>query len=557
MFTLRYAFDPTCFFDSLLAQGLANALSEQLELKLENSNTAQAAVLNNPTLYGLFSKPLLQSDFYLHSGPGFKPDPACINLWWGSSFELSSHLASADQRWSMTHAGLAELVKAFPTESEALPLCLDMSLWQSPTAPPSDLEWEPGQRILLWQASPQANPESIQSELSALLAAFIPLATDCPDALLVLQLAQVSPAFEDQLLAEIERLCQEHKIADPESLNIHTLIGPLDAEAQRGLLQCCELLLLPYHPLQALIGRALGKTVLAQPMLVESQWGCLPWQESPAANHNTLQQALQTQAQALEPEVLQTHSAENVAQVFLKQLEVLYRRIDLPSRRVQAKAERLQRKEASREGRKQKYSLFHSDYQSDELKARRAWHERYAAYFMTAPGEVVDIGSGSGIFLEILRDAQVPAFGVDPDSDMVDVCRELGLQALPGDERLLADCGENSLGGIHASHIIEHIDGSRAIAMIENALTALRPGGLLVIRTPNWRNATVRQEGFWLDITHVRPYPLPLLEQVLKDAGFEVLAGGFEEFGWNDTFIVGKKPLPPPSSGNEPRGEQP
>jgi SAM-dependent methyltransferase len=144
----------------------------------------------------------------------------------------------------------------------------------------------------------------------------------------------------------------------------------------------------------------------------------------------------------------------------------------LPSRRVQAKAERLQRKEASREGRKQKYSLFHSDYQSDELKARRAWHERYAAYFMTAPGEVVDIGSGSGIFLEILRDAQVPAFGVDPDSDMVDVCRELGLQALPGDERLLADCGENSLGGIHASHIIEHIDGSRAIAMIENALTA-------------------------------------------------------------------------------------
>jgi hypothetical protein len=135
MFTLRYAFDPTCFFDSLLAQGLANALSEQLELKLENSNTAQAAVLNNPTLYGLFSKPLLQSDFYLHSGPGFKPDPACINLWWGSSFELSSHLASADQRWSMTHAGLAELVKAFPTESEALPLCLDMSLWQKSYSP--------------------------------------------------------------------------------------------------------------------------------------------------------------------------------------------------------------------------------------------------------------------------------------------------------------------------------------------------------------------------------------------------------------------------------------
>jgi SAM-dependent methyltransferase len=557
MFTLRYAFDTTCFFDSLLAQNLATALSEQLELKLESSHTAQALVLNNPKLYGLFSKPLLQSDFYLHSGPRFKPDPACINIWWGSGFEQPSHLASADQRWSWTATGLAELIKTFPTDSGALPLCLDMGLWQSPATPPSDLEWESGQRILLWQASPQAKAETTHADLSALLAAFIPLSADWPDAVLVLQLDQVLPAFEDQLLAEIERLCQENQIADPESLNIHTLIGPLDAESQRGLLQCSELLLLPYHPLQALIGRALGKTVLAQPKRVESQWGCLPWQESPAANHNTLQQALQTQAQGLEPDVFQTHSPENVVKLLLTQLQELANQIDLPNRRAQAKAERLQRKEASREGRKQKYSLFHSDYQSDELKARRAWHERYAAYFMAAPGEVVDIGSGSGIFLEILRDAQVPAFGVDPDSDMVDVCRELGLQALPGDERLLADCGENSLGGIHASHIIEHIDGTRAIAMIENALTALRPGGLLVIRTPNWRNATVRQEGFWLDITHVRPYPLPLLEQVLKDAGFEVLAGGFEEFGWNDTFIVGKKPLPPPSSGNEPRGEQP
>ncbi|MGE3727615.1 MAG: class I SAM-dependent methyltransferase [Candidatus Sericytochromatia bacterium] len=555
MFTLRYAFDQTCFFDSLLAQNLANALSELLELKLESSNAAQTVILNDAKLYGLFSKPLLQSDFYLHTGPTFQPDPASINLWWGPGSEWPSHLAAADQRWSFTSTGLSALEKAFPTHSGTLPMCLDLSNWQNPTAPPSDLELEPGQQMLLWQAAPHAKPEALQAELSMLLATFIPLSAAAPDAVLVLQLAQVSPDFEDQLLANIEQLCQEHQIADPDSLNIHTLIGPLNAEAQQGLLQRSNLLLLPHHPLQALMGRALGKTVLAQPSLVEPQWGCLPWQESAAANRPTLEQALKTPSLALDPAQTQAHSPQTVAQTLFRQLQECYAQIDLPARRSQAKADRQQRKEASREGRKQKYSLFHSDYQSDELKARRAWHERYANYFMAVPGEVVDIGSGSGIFLEILRDAQVPAFGVDPDPDMVEVCRELGLQALPGDERLLADCAENSLGGIHASHIIEHIDGSRAIAMIENALTALRPGGLLVIRTPNWRNATVRQEGFWLDITHVRPYPLPLLEQVLKDAGFEVLSGGFEEFGWNDTFIVGKKPAP--SSADQPRGEQP
>lgn len=557
MFTLRYAFDQTCFFDSLLAQNLANTLSEHLELKLEAAHAGQTAVLNNPKFYPFFSKPLLQSDFYLQSGQHFQPDPTCINLWWGPSPTGPLDLAKADQRWSWTSTGLPELAKAFPTQTGVLPVCLDLSFWQSPAAPPSDLELEPGQRMLLWQAPQQASLQVVLATLSEILSAFIPLSATLSDAVLVLQLAQVSPAFEDQLLVEIERLCQEHNISDPDSLNIHTLIGPLEAEAQSGLLQRSDLLLLPFHPLQALVGRALGKTVLAPPTAVEANWDCLPWHSNPAANRETLLGALKHPASALSPTILQAHSPENVAQQLVAHLADLDRQIDLASRRAQAKAERLQRTEASRDGRKQKYSLFHSDYQSDELKARRAWHERYAAYFMAVPGEVVDIGSGSGIFLEILRDAQVPAFGVDPDPDMVDVCKELGLQALPGDERLLADCGENSLGGIHASHIIEHIDGTRAIAMIENALTALRPGGLLVIRTPNWRNATVRQEGFWLDITHVRPYPLPLLEQVLKDAGFEVLAGGFEEFGWNDTFIVGKKPSPPQPTGETSRGEAP
>lgn len=544
MFTLRYAFDPGCFFSSLMAQSLAPALAQHCLLKLETSKN-QSAVLNFPEMYRFLSQPLLQSDFYLHVGPHFTPDACSINLWWGQPPQMPEKGALVDQCFSQTDAALPLLHKACPTPSSShLPVCLEIHDWQNPVPPPADLELEAQQQMLLWQAAPQATASAIAADLSALLQAFIPLSASHPDAILVLQLAQVAPTFEDQLLSEIDRLCQEHGIADPESLNIHTLIGPLEAEAQKGLLQRSNLLLLPHHPLQALLGRALGKSVLAEAEQVEAEWGCLPWQSNPTANQTSLKEALSQAATALDSSLLEKHSPIKVAQSLSETLTALYEKIDLPTRRAQAKAERLQRKTASREGRKQKYSLFHSDYQSDELKARRAWHERYAAYFMAVPGEVMDIGSGSGIFLEILRDAQVPAFGVDPDPDMVAVCQELGLHALTGDERLLAECAENSLGGIHASHIIEHIDGSRAIAMIENALSALRPGGLLVIRTPNWRNATVRQEGFWLDITHVRPYPLPLLEQVLKDAGFEIRAGGFEEFGWNDTFIVGQKPLP-------------
>jgi SAM-dependent methyltransferase len=542
MLSLRYIFDSFSFSDSNLACSLASELSQCLALKLE----ALGPVLKKPELYAHFAKPLLHPQFSLHTDPNRVADPATVNLYWGISPVLAPTKDSqCDQIWAMTTTALTQLETKHPEQAvKHLPVCCDLADWQKPEAPPADLELEAGQRLLLWQA---ANAQ----DLSLALAAFIPLATEFSDCVLVLQLEQVAEDFEDNLIAEIEQLCAQHGVADKDNLNIHTLIGKIETPALKGLIQSTNVFLAPNHPLLALAARALGKQVLAWAETVEKGWGCHAWSRDSKANTQALRTALATPATPLSASVLALHTPAAISAKMLAYLKTLASDIDIPARRAQAQAERLERHAAAREGRKQKYSLFHSDYQGDELKARRAWHERYAAYFMAAPGEIVDIGSGSGIFLEILRDVGVPAFGVDPDPDMVDVCLELGLQALHGDERILADCDENSLGGIHASHIIEHVDGQRAIALVENALIALRPGGLLLIRTPNWRNTTVRQEGFWLDITHIRPYPLPLLEQVLKDAGFEVVAGGFEEFGWNDTFIVGRKPPQAPSETGE------
>lgn len=52
---------------------------------------------------------------------------------------------------------------------------------------------------------------------------------------------------------------------------------------------------------------------------------------------------------------------------------------------------------------------------------------------------------------------------------------------------------------------------------------ALAPGGRAVLVTPDPTNLVVITEVFWLDPTHVRPWPRPLLEALGRAAGLTVV----------------------------------
>lgn len=186
--------------------------------------------------------------------------------------------------------------------------------------------------------------------------------------------------------------------------------------------------------------------------------------------------------------------------------------------------------------RRQRFSLYHTEGREDALKA---WMAPYADLFRGAD-RVLDVGCGPGLFLELLRERGIHGHGVDYDQDMVDVCKSKGLSASVSDARSLAS-NDQLWDGIHLGHIIEHLDGDAAVELMERCVAALRPGGVLLVRTPNWGNETVRNGGFWLDHTHVRPYPLELLERIFIDMGLEVAAKGHEPAGWQDTYILGRK----------------
>jgi SAM-dependent methyltransferase len=138
-----------------------------------------------------------------------------------------------------------------------------------------------------------------------------------------------------------------------------------------------------------------------------------------------------------------------------------------------------------------------------------------------AEGRVLDLGCGRGEWLELLRETGVAAAGVDVDEGMLASCREAGLAVHAGDLLSnLRECAAESLDVVSAFHVVEHLPFSRLQAVVQEALRVLRPGGLLVMETPNPENLSVGAAGFYLDPTHVRPLHPGLLAFVPEHYGF-------------------------------------
>jgi len=183
----------------------------------------------------------------------------------------------------------------------------------------------------------------------------------------------------------------------------------------------------------------------------------------------------------------------------------------------------------------QRFSIFHDA--GDETL--RNWHLPYARTLANF-GPVLDVGCGLGVFLDLLREQNTEGVGLDIDPEMVKATEARGHKAVVGDHKEIRQF--SNLGAIHVSHVIEHMWGDDVVESMELSFKALMPGGLLVIRTPNWRCDVVRHVGFWMDHTHRRPYPPELLRKLATDLGFAVHDSGYEPFGWEDVYFICYKP---------------
>ncbi len=133
----------------------------------------------------------------------------------------------------------------------------------------------------------------------------------------------------------------------------------------------------------------------------------------------------------------------------------------------------------------------------------------------------IDLGCGRGEWIELMTEVGFEGSGVDLDVGMLSACRELGLSVVNADAvAFLATLPSESHAVVSAFHVVEHISFEQLQTVVSEALRVLKPGGLLIMETPNPENIVVSTCNFYLDPTHQRPIPPQLLSFLPEYHGF-------------------------------------
>jgi 2-polyprenyl-3-methyl-5-hydroxy-6-metoxy-1,4-benzoquinol methylase len=136
-------------------------------------------------------------------------------------------------------------------------------------------------------------------------------------------------------------------------------------------------------------------------------------------------------------------------------------------------------------------------------------------------GRLLDIGCGDGSTLAALQDRGWDVQGVDFDAEAVAVARGRGLRVDVGDVTAPGH-PSGSFDVVTLSHSLEHLPDPRAA--LREARRVLRPGGRIVIVTPNAASWLSRRYGAdWQGLEpprHLQVFTRQALSRLVADAGF-------------------------------------
>ena len=164
----------------------------------------------------------------------------------------------------------------------------------------------------------------------------------------------------------------------------------------------------------------------------------------------------------------------------------------------------------------------------EEPSAFVRWNRRYGlakrCHTITSrrpPGRFLDVGCGTGILMEAMRERGWQVQGVDFTPAAVQAARARGLEVHQG---TLEDAGlpEASFDAVALWNVIEHVPDPPATA--QAVARVLRPGGLVVMATPNVDALDARLFGeywaLWEAPRHFNVFSPGSLGRVLESAGF-------------------------------------
>ena len=164
--------------------------------------------------------------------------------------------------------------------------------------------------------------------------------------------------------------------------------------------------------------------------------------------------------------------------------------------------------------------------------------DRLRAYLPLLEGHapVVELGSGRGEFLELLREREIAGSGVDLSADAVARTRSKGIDTVVEGDAIayLASLPERSVGAIFSAQFAEHLPFRDLLRCLELARTRLVPGGLFIAETVN-PNSIEGLKTFYVDPSHVKPLFPEVFLFLCRSMGFAGVrlfypnGGGFDE----------------------------
>jgi len=131
-----------------------------------------------------------------------------------------------------------------------------------------------------------------------------------------------------------------------------------------------------------------------------------------------------------------------------------------------------------------------------------------------------DLGCGRGEWLELLSSEEIEARGVDRNRVFIEECRGNGLNVIEEDALVyLRSLPDSSLNAVTTFHLVEHLPFEMLIKFVDEIVRALKPGGMLIVETPNPENFMVGSCNFYADPTHRNPIPSQTLQFLLEARG--------------------------------------
>ncbi len=165
------------------------------------------------------------------------------------------------------------------------------------------------------------------------------------------------------------------------------------------------------------------------------------------------------------------------------------------------------------------YEKFESHFRGskEDIKNRQ---RIYIPYFQ-GKGNIVDLGCGRGEFLELMKESNISAVGVDTYAAFVTECQKKNLNVVNGDALEYIEQQEaESFGGIFAAQLAEHLKTTDLVRLCRAAYDKLQFGGHFILETPNPTCLAIYTNFFYVDPTHIKPVHPMTLEYILRDAGF-------------------------------------